>query len=369
MSRFRMWRPEKDEEYTYMDETIREMFEVGGTDVYIHKYIGTADSPATGDKTKPGGAGNELKVQDLLFLENRDRNYDKTIYTLPVVYNLQDAEFDLRQFGSIMVNDTLFLEVHLRASVETIGRKFMPGDVLELPHLRDDLLLDEAAPAINKFYVITAVNRAAGGYSPLWWPHILRLEIEPITDSQEYQNLLQRKIEGDGLGGIGGWGSSGDGGPQTLQDILSDFQNQMKVNDALVEQARTEVDKRNFETRHLYVVPGGEDGSLYPWIFAGDGHPPNGAELASTGTAFPDPNSTDLNEGDWFLHVGYEPAVLYQYRNGAWKRNSVDYRKDWVQAHRILASYVNNRNVNDIQGERVTERQALSKVGKPRADF
>ena len=60
------------------------MFQVGGTDLNLHKYIGPYDQGETnkdGDAspTQPNYSGseiNELTIQDLLFLENRDRKYD-----------------------------------------------------------------------------------------------------------------------------------------------------------------------------------------------------------------------------------------------------------------------------------------------------
>ena len=51
----------------------------------------------------------------------------------------------------------------------------MAGDVIELPHLRDDLLLDERKDAINRFYVVTDASRPSEGFDPNWWPHILSL--------------------------------------------------------------------------------------------------------------------------------------------------------------------------------------------------
>ncbi len=41
------------------------------------------------------------------------------------IYNVQDADFNLSQFGMFLQNDTLFLTVHLNDIVERIGRKPM----------------------------------------------------------------------------------------------------------------------------------------------------------------------------------------------------------------------------------------------------
>ena len=66
----------------------------------------------------------------------------------------------------------------------------MPGDVLELPHLRDDLLLNHDRNAINKFYVVQDANRGSEGYSQTWYSHIWRVKVTPLTDTQEYADIL-----------------------------------------------------------------------------------------------------------------------------------------------------------------------------------
>ena len=40
MPRISLFRPEKGQDYKFIDRQISEMFTVGGTDVYLHKYIG-----------------------------------------------------------------------------------------------------------------------------------------------------------------------------------------------------------------------------------------------------------------------------------------------------------------------------------------
>ena len=71
MPRISLFRPEKGQDYKFIDRQISEMFAVGGTDVHLHKYIGTGKGDDFKDVTQ---------IQDLLFLENRDRKYDTDIY-------------------------------------------------------------------------------------------------------------------------------------------------------------------------------------------------------------------------------------------------------------------------------------------------
>ena len=83
-------------------------------------------------------------IQDLLFLENRDRKYDSDVYDLRGSYSLSDQDFDLTQFGLFQTSDVIYITFHLNDMVEKLGRKIMPGDVFELQHLRADLRLEAA---------------------------------------------------------------------------------------------------------------------------------------------------------------------------------------------------------------------------------
>ena len=127
MPRISLYKPERGNDYNFLDKQIQEMFTVGGTDINIHKYLGT-EVPSDDDRsaTQPEyDAVAETNIQDLLFLENRDRKYDPDIYTMRAIYNVQDIDFDLSQFGMFLSNDTLFMTIHINSSVKTLGRKIM----------------------------------------------------------------------------------------------------------------------------------------------------------------------------------------------------------------------------------------------------
>ena len=188
MPRLSLYKPTKTNDYYFMDKTIAEQFLVGGTEILIHKYIGVEeihdDDPVIQNPGALDKATKETIIQDLLFLENRDRKYDVDIYDLRGIYNVGDNDFDLSQFGFFLTADVLYMNFHLNTMVDVMGRKIMPGDVFELPHLRDDLLLDSEAKAINKFYIVQDANRASEGFSQTWYPHIWRVKCSPLIDSQ-----------------------------------------------------------------------------------------------------------------------------------------------------------------------------------------
>ena len=374
MSMMQMWDRKKGLNYDFIDRQVREQFRIGGCEVLCHKYVGIYDQGSTSDATQPSAAQSKLKgvrqIQDLFFLENRDRAYDPNVYELRGAYNVQDYEFNMSQFAMFIDTDTLYMEFHINDVVSKLGRKLMSGDVMEFPHLRDEMLLEEDAPAVNKFYVVLDVTRSAGGWAQNWRPYLFRVKMKPITDSQEYKDILDQAAIGP----------DGEDSSFNVRDLISDFRDQITISDALIAQAEADVPYRNFQTAHFYVVPGDEMGSQYPWIFAGDGIPPDGAALAGTGTSFP-PNAVN---GDWFLHTGMEPNVLYQFvgntgvdpfgnpqpePGGVWERREVDLRKKWQAAHRILQSFINNDNITVTDGEASPEKTMLSKAVKPRADF
>jgi len=135
----------------------------------------------------------------------------------------------------------------------------------------------------------------------------------------------------------------------------------------VVEEAKAHVSKRYFETRQFHYVPGSDTAD--PWIFAGDGVPPNGAELLGSGDVFP----ADPQEGDYFLRTDYKPQTLFQFENTRWTMREVNHRtSEWSAANRLLADFLDNTNKTRLDDDTlIDEKVALSKAVKyrPDADF
>jgi hypothetical protein len=126
----------------------------------------------------------ETNIQDLLFLENRDRKYDSSIYSVRGIYNVQNLDFNLSQFGLFIDNDTIFMTVHINDWITSIGRKPISGDVFELPHLKDEFALNDYSVALPRYFVIEDVSRASEGFSITWYPHLYRLKLKKITKNK-----------------------------------------------------------------------------------------------------------------------------------------------------------------------------------------
>jgi hypothetical protein len=347
MPRLSLWKPEKTNDFHFMDRLIGEQFLVGGTGVLVHKYLQPADQGITNDATQPHYSAtdvlNETKIQDLLLLENRDRIYDHDIYELRGVYNVGDQDFDLTQFGLFLSADTIYVTFHINDMIERMGRKLMAGDVIELPHVRDDLLLDLSKPAVNKFYVIQDASRASEGFSQTWYPHIWRIKASPMSDAQEYRDILSKKI---------------DGGVDTLKDALSTYQQELKISNAIVAQgerlAPTILDDDsnllNKTTRNYQS--NAEGGYDY-------------GEPISSGLSFP----LNPKQGDFFNRVDYTPNALFVYRGTRWQRVSIqDGAQDVRDRNLNGAPFINNTATTVVGNEEMPERQALSQVIRPKTD-
>lgn len=293
MPRLSLYRPEKQNDYRFLDRTISEQFTVGGTDLYIHKYLGPQDNGPSADFTQPQyNTLDPLNIQDLLFLENRDRKYAKDVYRLRGHYNVQNLDFDLSQFGLFLSNDTIFVTVHYNDMIDVVGRKLMVGDVIELPHLMDYHPLNEDFPtALKRFYQITDANYASEGFAIDWYPHLWRIKCEPLVDSQEFSNILKEPVNQDNY--LGDWDklkvypagyviSFGDKNyvslqevpagikpgatdpdpywtldtKENLKDVLGRYNKNLEINDKNLEEAKRIVPKAGYDTSDLYVVPG-----------------------------------------------------------------------------------------------------------------
>jgi hypothetical protein len=199
------------------------------------------------DAAKPSYINQSaLNIQDLLFLENRDRKYDTDVYSMRGIYQVQDVTFDLSQFGMFLQTGTLFMVFHINDMVATLGRKLMPGDVIELMHLKDYYPLDDSLPvALKRYYVISDCNNAAEGYSATWWPHLWRVKINPLTDSQEYKDILdQIKVDQD---------INGNTGNVTLGSVSSILNKYIEINDAIIREAETNVPFSGYDIDHIYI--------------------------------------------------------------------------------------------------------------------
>ncbi len=401
MPRLSLYRPEKGNDYKFFDRTVYEMFQVGGVDVFVHKYLGTDDGTTVKDHTQ---------IQDLLFLENRDRKYSQDIYTLRGHYQVADIDFNLSQFGLFLSNDTIFMTVHINNSVDILGRKIMSGDVIELPNLKDEYAANNYAASLKRFYVVEEVNRAAEGFSATWYPHLYRVKLKSIVDSQEYKDILDRPTEIDNY--AGDYDPTMDYYPgqivkykgvlyevtqeimgnepgvtetsieptvtddwqdyytvsttDTLRDLMSTYEKEIAINDAVVAEAEQDAKKSGYETSHFYTVKVDETGAGtvdltlvtydqdtsvdtsvdssplplrdgYTGYLLGDGIAPNGPIVDFDDVTIPEGQvdaqfgfgiqfPSTAYSGDMFLRTDFLPNRMFRYDGRRWVKQEDNVR-------------------------------------------
>ena len=380
MPRLSLYKPEKGNDYKFLDRNISEMFQVGGTDLYLHKYLGPKN-PQEGESTADRPMYDVIKetnIQDLLFLENRDRKYETSIYTLRGIYNVQDIDFNLSQFGLFIDQDTVFMTVHINDFVSTVGRKPLSGDVIELPHLRDEFALNDFDVSMPRYFVIEDVGRAAEGFSKTWYPHLYRLKLKKISDSQQYADILIAPTDAN-ANFVGDWDPTtiysvgqivryqgslytvtqnttagilpsdtnyfNNYGGQTIQNAISTASKNLQINDAIIAQAEADAPKSGYETRQFYTLAVDEKGN--PAVISVDDSvsPPDASAMTLTadretqrpkragytgyllGDGAP-PNGADFGFGitfpanalkdDYFLRIDLMPNRLFRYDGKRW---------------------------------------------------
>ena len=431
MPRLSLYRPNRTYDYQFLDRTIKEMYTVGGLDIYCHKYLGPIVDPEQnnnpGDATLPNyGSTNPLFIEDLLLLENRDRAYAPDVFVMRGVYQTQDIDFDLTQFGLFLNNDTLFITFHYNNMIDTFGRKLMSGDVIEVPNLRDYNPLDTSIPkSLPKYYVIQDAAFASEGFSVTWLPHLWRVKATPMVNAQEYQQIINQPFMPENIWDNGNFYPGGEvvnnGGeyytakknvppgvditdteywepttPTTVGDKQSTRPKDLQINDALLIQAQADVPLSGYDVTKFYILPTqngqpssagltadqtdptvdgtqGGDG-VTPKGFGytlgyitGNNQAPNGLPV-TPGVSFPhNPVS-----GDYALRLDYFPNRLFRFNGRTWTKIEDNVRTDLDLAENALtsrASFVNNTyTVPTTDMGNIPSRQSLSEILKPQAD-
>jgi hypothetical protein len=390
MSRLSLWKDGRHgNDYKFIDRRISEMFTIGGTGILLNKYLGPIEQTGSTDPTRPDYTNqSEMNIQDLLWVENRDRKYDHDVYKMRGIYQRADQDFDLSQFGLFLQTGTIFMVFHLRDMVDQIGRKLISGDVLELQHLKDYDALDDSVPAaLKRYYTVSDASFASEGFSPTWWPHLWRVKLNPLVDSQEYKDILDNIAASTTT-------------TTPVGQLLSTYDKYLNINQAVVAQAELDVPLSGYDTGNIYVLSTNIDrtmpigdpvtadnnviladnanatadlgvsspvGKVHGYL-TGDGTAPNGM-VTGAGISFP---PTPV-AGDYFLRLDYLPNRLFRYDGGLWRKIEDNVRTNLtpgaVDNKTVLGSYVNNTTTyTDSTGTVHNERQPLSRILTPRAD-
>jgi len=332
MPRLSLWNPRKGNDYKFIDKMVKAHFEHGGTALLVHKYIGSVD------EADPNYDPANPPIQDLLFMENRDRRYETTIFELRGTYTVNDQDFDLSQFGMFLGTDQSIFQVHINDMVERIGRKLMTGDVIELPHMREDLLLDEEAEAVNQYWVVQEGSKSSEGFDPGWWPHIWRIRCKQLQDTQEYTDIFGTGEEVD-----------------DLKNLLSTYNKELDINEAIIAEAQENVPGRYYDYRKNNLEFAVENSEH-----------PGDVDYSTVENGISFPQYPDDNA--FFLRTDYTPHRLFQYRDNKWYKIEDD-DGSWQVGNYLHHKFINNDGIVTLDdGTEITSRVNLSKAIKPKVD-
>jgi hypothetical protein len=189
-----------------------------------------------------------------------------------------------------------------------------------------------------RFFVVEEVDRPSECYSATWYPHLYRLKLKKLTDSQQYSDILDKP--------------AGEDTSYALRELLSTRTKELEITDAIVRQAELDAPMSGFETRQFYTLAIDEitgdkilmtvdsdsiDTSYssqtinglsninvssvnavplrtgYTGYLFGDGYPPNGY-VFGTGIRFPQ----NAAENDFYLRIDFLPNRLFKFNGHRW---------------------------------------------------
>jgi len=288
-------------------------------------------------------------VQDELgFLENRDRSYATQTISLKAYYELIDPTLELTRFAAQMPDSqTWIFKVAFSTAINTLGRPFVIGDILEIP---SQIQYTPTLKPVKKYLEVTDVAWATDGYTPGWTPTLQRLTAQPAIASQEtmaifgdlnlpsnkndYAHLEQKRFN--------------------IEALFLDQKVIANANTKVPERGEDIANIRQFTNEEIaeadHQKPGINLGKLNinpTTHYVEAAMPPNG-EPFTEGPTFPQ----NPKNGDWH-RLTYEnvpdpiPTVLYRFSvtKGRWLIMEQDRRKEYtVTTNPRLESYISDPN-------------------------
>jgi hypothetical protein len=286
--------------------------------------------------------------------------------------------------------------------------------VIELPHLRDEYAANDYKTALKRFYVVEDVNRASEGFSPTWYPHLYRVKLKQIVDSQEFADILNRPENEDLFEGeydadklykagqvvryngtlyevlIDSQGNLPTNtdffklyDENTLRTLLSTYEKEMVLSNGVITEAELNAPKSGYDVDSVfYTLAVDEQGKAalktadsttvdsattlgadavyenpvkhgYQGYLIGDEFAPNGSNFGS-GITFP-PNGA---EGDYFMRTDFMPRRLFRYDG-----------KRWIKVHDVKRTSLSTSNPDTLRGSFINNTTTFMYEDKIATDF
>lgn len=321
----------------FISEQIKQHIDFGGVIINIYRLEGTHDQQRDmlGVKKNRGGTvqdttqdvGSFLGVQDTILNENRDRRYNFTeIPQMKCVYTVSQNELDYAKYGMGLAGDVLTLEFHVQTLETMCGRRLMPGDVVEMTHLREVGLDGRVA---NKWYEVSNMAWSPSGYDPLYMRHVMGYIVRPMRDQQEFYDILKNVTDDYG---------------RTVKETNSNADALLAVNEANQKIANEHAYTTWHDTTIMYFDPDRPNAKPYRWN--DDATPPNGIPVEQ-GSEFP----SNPADGAWYVRTDMVPNKLYYFTGGRWRLREEDIKRDWQPYNWVvkMREFMSDRSEEDRQ--------------------
>lgn len=320
----------KDAEF--LDGIAREQINYGGVLVHVFRLKGTFDQnrDELGIRTDPGimeatDIGSFLGIQDTILGENRDREYDwDDIPRIRGIYQVSQNDLEYARFGLAgLTNNIITMEFHIRETEELLGRRFIPGDVVEMPHLREVGIDGRVA---NRWYEVASVVKSPQGWDPTYAFHVLGVILRPLRDAQEFIDIFEREDE---------YG-------KTIRDQTSNRAALLDITANNQSIAEAQAPTTWWDNTRLYIDP--EDKTLRPEWTTDDARPPNAIPV-DAGPSFP----AEPVEFQYFVRNNVVPNRLYQFYDTRWHIKEIDRKREWQPYTwvRRLREFISDRSETD----------------------
>jgi hypothetical protein len=279
-------------------------------------------------------ATNISNIQDKIFMENRDRDYNENAIRMKCAYTPVDVVANSMKFG-FMGEEQYVVEVSFSATVAKLGRPFVIGDIIQLPS--ETQYTPSLQPRL-KYLEVVDVAWSTNGYTPTWVPTMQRLIAKQAYASQETQDVmgkLTKNVDSSGL-----WDN--DSGENAKYQDMSDITQSVKA-ESNTNVPQEGADYANIPTLSDELIKFGDDHNINLRKFNRNRHPhgidampPNGLPFTE-GDEFPDkPKNGDYHRLS-YTHVGKDiPVRLYRYST---------VKKQWVfmeADHRFRLRHTNS---------------------------
>lgn len=320
-------------------------------------------------------------IQDKVFLENRDRDYDTTPEPMKGYYDLYDAVTEVEKIGISLTGLSINITVSFSRCVQLFNRPIVIGDIIEIPA---EAMYSAKMRRIEKWLEVIDVAWSTEGYTPGWNPTMLRLIVQPAFASQETQDIFgdmaTYEVE-DGLGLV----DQEDGKDEKFQDYFDATQTMVaEARDAVPQRGREgsstvraweedEIAKSRepvFDENGVRVQGGVVNlqriGLNPTGLYVEDGMPPNNAPFTEA-DEFPEtPNHGDYHRLTYSTISTDIPARLYRYSEtkGRWVFLEKDVRKQYSSTVPMLAEFTHDprsRQNDSIMRSDPLNRQRIRK--------